>query len=348
MHTTTRARLRARLFIVLTAAAVALGAVAPAQAEDGRPGTREPAKAAAGWLATQLVDGDHMAVDFGGTLYDDAGLTADSIIAFAAAGVAGDAGDRATAWLAEPANLSNYVGDGSSAVWAGATAKAALVAETQGLNPSAFGGVNLVNRLLSRLQASGRFTDKSDFGDFSNAIGQSLGVIALKRNGNLPGRAVTFLANARCADGSMPLLFGGDCTGHIDATGFAAQAFLAAGWNGAATAALDWLESQQASDGGFGSPKNANSTGLAAQALWVGGRKGAAEKALTFIRHLQVYCGGRSVNRGAIRFQGGDFDASTATRATAQATPALAKVGLLEVSDASSTPESAVWACGTP
>lgn len=342
MFTRTRSRVAA---VALTAAAL-VGASAPAHAADPRPATSNPAAAAAGWLASQLRDGDHFATDFGGTLYNDQGLTADAIIAFAAAGVAGDAGNRATKWLASPAVLSEYVGDGGSTVWAGATAKTALVAQVQGRNPKNFGGVNLISRLKGRMQASGRFTDKSGFGDFSNALGQSIAIIALERIGTAPAKAVSYLAGARCADGGTPVQFEQkDCVASIDATAFAVQALLAAGNKGAAKAGLDYLEAQQADNGGFGTPRNANSTGLAAQALRAGGRIAAADDAVKFLLRLQVKCGGKPVNQGAIRYTGEAFDASTAPRATAQAIPALARVSLLTVSNDGATPESASLAC---
>jgi hypothetical protein len=341
-----RSRLRARVLVTVSAALTALVIAGPAGAADPRPPTSNPAKAAAGWLASQLTDGDHFTTSFGTDTFDDPGLTADAIVAFAEAKVAGDAGRRATNWLAQPSVLESYIGNGTDTTWAGATAKTALVAQVEGRNPRNFGGVDLIARLTARLQRSGRFTDQSGFGDFSNAIGQSLAIIALSRAGSVPPSAATFLANARCADGGSPVTFDDKpCTSSIDATGFAVQALLAAGRTAAAADEVEFLLANQSSDGGFGSPKNANSTGLAAQALRAAGKADAADKALAFLRHLQLHCGSQPQNRGAVRYTAGTFEPSTATRATAQATGALARVGLVQASSKGQAPESASLAC---
>src|SRR5262249_23117113 len=156
------------------------------------PTTTASAPAAAGWLATGLVDGNHLETSFNGTSFPDQGLTADAVLAFDAAKVGQDAAARATTWLA--GQVTAYVGDGTTESYAGAHAKLALVAEAQGLNPEAFGGRHLLTELRALRAPSGRFSDTSQFGDFSNGFSQSLAILALHRAGGsgAPAAAVSF------------------------------------------------------------------------------------------------------------------------------------------------------------
>ncbi len=120
----------------------------------------------------------------------------------------------------------------------------------------------------------------------------------------------------------------------VDATAFVVQALLVSGKKKAVNAALDgakWLKRQQHPNGSFTADgaRNTNSTGLAGQALLAAGREKAADKANAFLRSLQVGCGGTPANRGLVHYakhKDGD-----PVRATSQAVPALAGVGLAEV-----------------
>uniref|UniRef100_UPI003561CEB9 hypothetical protein n=1 Tax=Nocardioides sp. TaxID=35761 RepID=UPI003561CEB9 len=104
------------------------------------------------------------------------------------------------------------------------------------------------------------------------------------------------------------------------------------------TSALDWLVSQQASDGSFNNG-NANSTGLAGWALGLSGRTGPAAKAAGWLRAHQLANAGSCApyaakDNGAVMLDdlgyagaaSGPLDPveqSVATRATAQSLPAL-------------------------
>lgn len=328
----------------------------PAAAQPTPPQTEDPAGAAAGWLARQLVDGERFEVEFGGVVYPDQGMTADAVLAFDAADVAQDHAVRATTWLSRPDILAGYIGDGTADSYPGALAKVALVALAQGQDPTSFGGVDLVGRLLARQADTGRFRDLSSYppppaepSDYSNALSQSLAVIALRRSAGGVSDSVaagaTYLAAARCADGGFPLQFEQPvCTSQVDATGFAVQALLAAGQEATAAAGLDYLESVQLASGGFqdAGVANANSTALAAQALRVGGRDAAATAATAFLSSLQVRCDGPAGSRGEVRYdQAGTGDPA---RATAQAVLGLAGVGLVDLDhagDAAAAPELA-------
>ncbi|TDC64416.1 prenyltransferase/squalene oxidase repeat-containing protein [Streptomyces hainanensis] len=290
-------------------------------AADAPPELRDPAAAAATWTVGRLTDGAHASGDHG--------LTADIVMGLAATGTAGDSAELATDWLAD--NAAAYVTRGAAGtVFAGGTAKLALVAAIEGRDPGDFGGQDLTGTLLGRLQDTGRFTDAGAAGDMSNQFTQSLAVLALERTDDVPDSAVEFLASTRCADGGYPLSLRRNpdrCTSDTDSTGMAVQALLAVGRTADAEPALDWLEGRQREDGGFGydatSDPNTNSTALAVQALFAGDREAAAERGVGWLRTRQVGCAGAAADRGAVGYLEPVAN-GLALRATAQAIPALA------------------------
>lgn len=309
-------------------------------------------QAAAGWLARQMTGRSHFVSVFGGKTFANQGGTIDAIFAFAATGAAKDFGQRAIAWLAKPKILSGYIGNGKSSSFAGSIAKAALAAEVQGMNPRKLGGVNLFARLASLLTKSGRYSDHSSFGDFSNAFSQSLAILALSRPGTAPKSSVNFLISAECKDGGFPLDFGArKCVSDPDSTGMAVQALLAAGRKVAAQRGEHWLARVQRPDGGFASgakaAPNANSTGLAGEALAAGDWSARAARAAKFLLSLQVGCSGSASRRGAIRFDKTGFQSSSVTRATAQGILGLADVPLLALSSQGGHPGAPRLACGS-
>jgi Prenyltransferase and squalene oxidase repeat len=343
---------RSRAALLAAAALLALGtAAAPASASSSPP-TLLPGAAAAGWLARQMTDGAYFEDAYDGVEYPDQGLTVDAIFAFAATGTANDYAARATTWLEQPDILSGYLGDGTDESYAGATAKLLLAAEVRGVDPTDFGGADLPARLNSLLTASGRYSDRSAYGDYSNAFSQALAVIALARLGGAPSSAVGYLASSQCADGGFPLDFAQPtCTDDVDATAMDAQALLAAGDTAPAHRALAYLASVQLSSGGFaetaGASADANSTGLAGQALLVGGALLPAAHAAVFLLGLQTGCSGAPADQGAIAFDTTGFDEDTATRATAQAVLGLAGVGLDRLSASGAHPGAPHLACGS-
>ncbi|WP_416903575.1 peptidase [Micromonospora echinospora] len=207
--------------------------------------------AAAGWLARQLVDGERFEVVFDGVAYPDPGLTLDAVFAFAAAGVADDPAARALAWVTRPDIRDGYLGDGTTEAYAGATAKLTLAVQVRGGDPTAVGGLDLVTRLRSLQAPNGRFTDRSAYGDYSNAFSQSFAILALARTAaGVPPTAGEWLAGTRCPDGGYPVLPGQPtCVSDVDATALAVQALRVAGRPADATAGLHWLVSVQRTDG---------------------------------------------------------------------------------------------------
>ena len=342
----TRFRARAAVFFV-TLILGCTAAAAPALAATAGAPTK--AQAAAGWLARQLVQGSHFVTVFDGVSYPAQGETIDALFAFAATKSANDYGARAIAWLEQPAVLSNYIGTGTES-YAGATAKVALAAEVRGINPARFGKVNLIARLAKLLTKSGRYSDHSAFGDFSNAFSQSLAIIALSRDGGAPAKAVSFLISSECKNGGYPLNFAQKtCVSDTDSTAMDVQALLAAGQRAAAVRGLSWLASVQKPDGGLdatgGTSPNANTTGLAGEAFAAAGWNHQAALAAKFLLSLQVGCSAPAAERGALAYDSAGFAESTAVDATAQGILGLADVSLAKLSALGSSSGAPRLAC---
>jgi hypothetical protein len=294
------------------------------------------AQTSASWLAGQLVQGNHFVSVYDKVTSPDQGETIDAIFAFAAVKVENNAGAKAIAWLEQPSILSGYIGAGTES-YAGETAKVALAAEIRGLNPASFGKVNLIARLAKLLARSGRYSDHSAYGDYSNAFSQALAIIALSRDGGAPAKAVSFLVSSECKNGGYPLYFGGKtCVSDTDATAMDAQALLAAGQRSAALRGLSWLASVQQASGGFdtvgGTSPNANTTGLAGEAFAAAGLSHSAALATKFLTSLFVGCKAPSAERGALAYDKTGYSKSDAVDATAQGLLGLADVSLAKLS----------------
>jgi hypothetical protein len=313
----------------------------------GAAETRDRAAAAGGWLGRQLDPASHLVV---GGFGPDYGQTADVVLALDAAGVGRVAARKATKALRR--DVPAYTGGGDPAeFYAGSFAKLLVVAAAQHVSPRRFGTSDRRNlvRQLRALECGaprrtdcpaadrGRFSDRSSFGDFSNAFSQSLAVIGLERavRSGASKASVRYLRSQQCANGSFPENFGlARCVGTVDATGFAVQALLVAGGGrneAAAANAGRWLARRQHGNGSFtgNGTRNANSTAVAAQAFDALGRVGRAREARGFLRSLQVRCDGKPAVRGSVRYD--RAGTGEVLRATSQATPALAGVTLGEV-----------------
>lgn len=339
---------------LLTAGGIAVALAVPALPAAAAPGPTRPehsaaarARVADGWLARQLVDGSHFESSFGDQTFPDQGLTIDAILALAAGKVADRRGRAALAWLTQPDILFGYVGDGTDESYSGAHGKAALALQVRGADPRKVSGRDLIAELRALQAPSGRLVDKSAFGDFSNAFGQSLGVVALKRAGAPSSAAARYLAGQACPDGGVPIQFEQTtCSSSVDATAIAVQAFHATGRETAARRAVVWLAGQQNADGGFGGgSSNANSTGLAAAALAIEDREPAARRAVRALTRLQQGCTAPVADRGAIAFDATGFDPATATRATVQAVLGLAGADLSTLTAAGSGQRVPVLNC---
>lgn len=160
---------------------------------------------------------------------------------------------------------------------------------------------------------------------FDGAYRQSLSLLALQAAGVPPeDTAVAWLLDQQCDDGGWqtfradlsqpcaepdPVAFTGPDT---NSTGAAVQALAALDQTDAVEAALEWLESIQNADGGWGTyaggPTDSNSTAVVASAFIAAGADPwaleSAEGATPFdaLVSLQVGCGGAEAERGAFDF----------------------------------------------
>ena len=321
--------------------------------------TASPAGQGAGWLAGQLTGGlvhnDQYDID-------DYGLTADTGIALADLGGHRPAVRRLSRALAH--HVSDFIGDGTTEAYAGATAKAAVLARAAHKNPRSFGGVDLVSRLGGLVTSSGRIRDTSQYGDYANVIGQSYAVSALSAAGSRKaGKATRFLLEQQCGRGFFRLNFS-DASAADQSCSAAPRSGRAPDTDVTALAVLmlqsidrprpvvrraivhgvRWLNRTQAKDGSFGGgtsteASNSNSTGLAAWALGESGSCRAARRAAAWVEGLQVTRkqSGTKLRRqvGAIAYDRAAFRAGRRhgitketqdqwRRASAQAAPGLA------------------------
>ncbi|GAB3448020.1 hypothetical protein GCM10027517_32560 [Phycicoccus ginsengisoli] len=333
------------------------GLAAPA----GPATSTDPTLVAAGFIDRELrAKGHHFALTFDGVDYPDYGVTLDAVLALDAAGAGQAEAAAATAYVAD--HLMDYISSTQydpTGLYAGATGKTLLAAVAQGVDPRSFGGVDLIATLTSLETPSGRFSDKSAFGDNSNLIGQSFDVLALRRAGVAVSPAsVDILRANQCADGGFRLQFDkAPCSSDPDVTAFAVQALIATSGTGDADAArgLDYLAGVQLANGGVGGTgptagANANTTGLAGQAFLAGGRTAQARSAQAFLRGLQYGCTAPVALRGGIAYDAASKAGATAVtdqdrRSTTQAILALAGTPLSAVSAAGAVANAPALSC---
>ena len=343
-------RTRSRAVVAVAGVSAALVALVPGVADAGTaPTTKNPSKAAAGWLARQLAgtNRDHIVTAF--TPKPDPGLAADVVLSFDAAGVAQNSARRVTRWLRS--QTKSFTAEPGAGRDPGRLAKLLLVAEAQHADVHDFGGVNLVRQLKLAEQPTGVFTDTNDPSKGDGPVSQSLALIALSHTGSLSdwpdAAAIKWLVSQQCGDGGFyfasqptPPLHCND----VDSTAFAAQALLTV-HSSIAASAVHWLSRHRNPDGGYGlafgtsSPSsNANSTAVTVQALRQAGY--SAGYGLSWLHKHQIGCSGLASRRGAVKYDSGKFDRNSAVYAPAQAGQALAKKWLGDISrDGASTVE---------
>lgn len=329
---------------------------------------------AAHYLAGELAssEGAFFTI-FDGVKYFDWGLTADAVLGLDAAGAGQNQAAASTALLAT--NVRSYATGvdwgAPDDVSAGSTAKLLNVAVAQNVDPTAFGGFDLVATLQGLLGPDGLFLDRGA-ANYTNTIGQSLAIIGLERTNAgaaaiAPSAAVAGLRSLQCTDGGFRLYYptaqDTGCTSDPDATAYAVQALVTVAGSGDADAqdALDYLVGRQGANGGVGgsgptAAANANSTGLAGQAFLAGGRTANARLAASFIRALQYGCSFPAALRGGIAYDRVAHDtqvdagqdavpADQDRRSTAQAILALAGTPLGVVSAAGADATAPALAC---
>ncbi|MEP6814324.1 MAG: hypothetical protein ABI873_02095 [Marmoricola sp.] len=303
--------------LAIAAAVTALAIAVPTVAAQAATSPR--AQTSGGVIQRYLAaHGSHFSTVFGGTEFPDYGLTLDGVLAMDSAGVGDYRSGKATDYVA--AHIQGYISDGVPAdaateQYAGATAKALLVSISQGFLPknTLGGGIDLVTRLKSLETPSGRFSDKSSFGDFSNAIGQSLALVSLHRAGKrLSHSSIAFLRQQQCTNGGFKLNPDDPgCTADPDATSFAVQGLLAAPQTTVTKNrirfAIGYLKTQMNSAGGVKgagptNTANANSTGLAVMSFDSAGYKTLGSKGRSYLRSLRFGCAYPTGMRGAVAY----------------------------------------------
>lgn len=137
---------------------------------------------AADYLSAQFVNGTHL-LNYTGA--PDAANTADGVLGLMAARSHADTIAAAVAWLQSQAP--------TVATGAGTSARLAIVAEAMGIDPTSFGGVNLIAKVAD-----------NGTGQAGNPYGLALQVIALHRAGvTVPTGIVTNLLAAQDASGAF-------------------------------------------------------------------------------------------------------------------------------------------------
>jgi hypothetical protein len=362
----------ARLLAVLAAAAAALAVTAlavtaPADAAAPQRTTTAPARAAAGWLAQQF--GDHY--DYPGGTYFDGGSTADSIFALAAAKAGSDKIEAAIRYFAEHVDEYASVSDtsGQPGPYDGSVAKAAVAAMVAGVDPTHFGGYNLLQALRDdQCATASKPKNQNDFTtptcpapgaarNIYSSVSESLAILAEARGAKASGAkyapdaaALQYFLSLQCTNGGFTseTTGGAKCAADPDSTGFAMMALQAAGHQQAAlTRAAHWLTSMRNADGSWTAQHvhNVDSTALAAAALAAQGRD--THRSIAWLDSQQVATGptvGKGASRGALKYQGA-FDPSSSIKATADGLLGMVAHGsLATLTDSGASANTAVLA----
>lgn len=338
--------------------------------------TTNPAVAAAGWLAQRFVGRRHVP-SRSGTHFDlsypvgdktvytfDGGTTADAIFALAASGTAKAKLDGAARYLA--GHVADYTSvddtSGAPGPYDGQLGKAALAAQVAGMDPTDFGGYNLLATLRKDecTGASGSATDltvptcpAAGAGrNIYSSVSESFILLAESRGPSAyapTAAARSYFLSLQCPNGGFtvdtaPCTDGADAD--LDATSYAAMALRGLSGDAAQLArATDWLAGRQNAHGYWvnqGGP-DTDSTGLAVAALSHSGHDVGAAR--TWLAAQLVAAGptvGRYAMRGAITYQG-KFDPAASVKATSDALLGLSADGALwTLSAAGAAPNSRV------
>jgi hypothetical protein len=330
---------------------------APAGAATPRT-TTSPAKAASGWLAQQFKN--HF--DYAGSTFFDGGTTADAIFALSAAGVGKDKIDSAIAYFAKHVDDYTSLHDksGKPGPYDGSVAKTAVAALVAGVDPTHFGGYNLLHALKhDQCTAPSAPKNSKDTTtpvcpaagaarNIYSSVSESLAILAEARGANKygstfapDGPALSYFLSLQCANGGFTVdtAGGSHCVGDPDATGYAMMALQAAGHQSTALdRAAQWLTKIRNADGSWTAQHvhNVDSTGLAAAALRAHGV--ATSRSAAWLASQQVKTGptvGAGASRGALKYNGA-FDAASSVKATADGILGMVGHGsLATLSDAS-------------
>jgi hypothetical protein len=339
--------------------------------------TTAPAVAAAGWLAQRFVGRRHQPTasgtnfdlaytSAGKTVYSfDGGTTADAVFGLAASGTAKIKIEAAARYLAGHVAAYTSVNDTSGAPgpYDGQLGKTALAAQVAGLDPTDFGGYNLL-ATLQKDECTGPSGSATDFSvptcpgagagrNIYSSVSESFVLLAEARGpvAYAPTSAArSYFLSLQCPNGGFTAGTAActdDADADLDATSYAAMALsaLGSGYTAELTRADDWLAGQQREHGYWASQggPDSDSTGLAIAALTGTGH--GVRTARAWLAGQQVTTGptvGRYAMRGAITYQGA-FDPAASVKATADALLGLSAHGsLATLSAAGAAPNTRV------
>lgn len=299
----------------LTTSGLVASIAAPAHAVPSTDA--RPVAIGADWLADQLDDG-LLPGDFG-PLY---GQSIDAALSLKAVGghatAVGTIRDAVAAGVEKDDYITGEAYQDTGSTYAGAVAKALVLAEETGGDATSFGGVDLVARLEAQVSGSaptvGRLGDTSQFGDFANTLGQAFAARGLSAapSASKAADVVSFLLLQQCSAGYFRQEFaatddldqscdagiaGGHSKPSVDATAIATQQLQAIATPSQAVSdaiadAVAWLLAHQHADGSFSADEllgpNSDTTGVAAQVLADAGEDAAATRAAAWIRAHQA------------------------------------------------------------
>jgi hypothetical protein len=301
---------------------------------------------AAQWLAGQLTPSGFIAGATPST--PDLSATANALLALAATSVDPTGAQAALSYL--EANSASYIpADGNDGP--GQLSLLILDAEAMGVDPTNFGGTNLVARLEATEQTSGPdaglFGTETQLNDFdAGTFNQGLALAALKSAGvTADTPALTWLVQQQCPDGgwALPDIATNTCTEDpasfagpdTNSTSMAMQGLVAQGamTTTISNGALAFFQGAQNSDGGWGyQPTNStdpDSTSLVMQALLALGQSPSSatytvsgQTPVTALLSFQITSG---ADAGAFYFPGGGTTTGNVL-STYQAAPAAAGV----------------------
>lgn len=228
------------------------------------------ANLALSWMQTQLLPNNAWPSDYGGS---STGGTIDVVLAYASAGYSPTT-VHASGTTTSPLD---YLASQATAYATGPDSAGKLVAAVaaSGLDPEAFGGVNLIEKLTTDYYS----TTLSAFGAPTNTWHQALGILGLTGAGEtLPAGVTDTLKGLQQPDGGWKYDLSPSPwnTTSVDNTALAMQALIAAGVNPSDTAivsATAYLKANQSAEGGWAgwSGLSANTTAFAIQALAAAG-----------------------------------------------------------------------------
>ncbi|MFJ7213629.1 hypothetical protein [Amycolatopsis sp. NPDC098790] len=187
-----------------------------------------PAGRLAGYLAGQLVDGDHVEVTQDGKTFVDYDLTADLVLGLRTLGQQPDAVARASRFLLNPDSIKAYAH--GAPYEKGAASYAEPLAKLQIIARFAGSGDNDLTRDLAALRTpDGEFTDTGEFADGTKSLQRHAWATLATTTSANPAASIDVLIAHQCADGLFPAAFSAEscATGDLAATAVAVQALAA-------------------------------------------------------------------------------------------------------------------------